>query len=351
MAGIKDLKKSMGKRPEGKRLERITASSNYTEGKFQNVQQTEVSPKDVSTLAVIKEMLTRPKSVRPSAELPNIKTDLNTISSDKPVMVWFGHSSYFIDLNGFRILVDPVFSGNASPVSFFGKSFPGADKYEIEDFPEIDLLIQTHDHYDHLDYPSILKLKSKVKKVVTSLGVGAHLEYWGIEPEKITELNWWENHWVNPNLKLTAAPARHFSGRGLSRFKTLWSSFILEFKEYRFFLGGDSGYSNQFKEIGEKFGPFDLAFLECGQYNEKWPQIHIFPEQVITAAQELKAEMVWPVHWGKFTLSVHPWNEPIKRFTVAAEKAGLPYISPKIGEPYTLGENFRQEDWWNFGNK
>ncbi|MDT0676638.1 MBL fold metallo-hydrolase [Autumnicola musiva] len=262
MAGIADFKRSIGIKPEGERLERIKKSFNYKDGKFQNIQPTEVSPKDASTFDVLKEFITRPKSVRPSAELPNIKTDLKNLSSDKPVIVWFGHSSYFIGFKGFRILVDPVFSGNASPVSFFGKSFPGADKYEIEDFPEIDLLIQTHDHYDHLDYPSILKLKNKVKKVVTSLGVGAHLEYWGIAPEMITELNWWEDHQVNQNLKLTATPARHFSGRGFTRFQTLWSSFVIEFENYKFFVGADSGYSDQFKEIGEKFGPFDLAFME-----------------------------------------------------------------------------------------
>ncbi|WP_373056726.1 MBL fold metallo-hydrolase [Zunongwangia sp. H14] len=340
----------MGKNPEGERLERMEKVSNFSNGKFQNVQPTQVSP-EASMLSILKDFINKPQSVTPSKELPNVKTNLKALSLDKPVIVWFGHSSYFIDFNGFRILIDPVFSGNASPVSFFGKSFPGADQYEIEDFPDIDLLIQTHDHYDHLDYPSVLKLKSKVKKVVTSLGVGAHLEYWGIAPEKITELNWWEHHQVNPQLKITAAPARHFSGRGFSRFQTLWSSFILEIGNYKFFLGGDSGYSNQFKEIGEKFGPFDLAFMECGQYNENWPQIHIFPEQIIPAAQELKAKMVWPVHWGKFSLSLHPWNEPIQRFTAAAKKASLSYISPKIGQPVTFGEDFQQDDWWNFENK
>ncbi|MDT0648045.1 MBL fold metallo-hydrolase [Zunongwangia sp. F260] len=351
MGGIKSFKKSFGKMPEGERLERIEKSSNSANGKFHNVQPTAVSPDDVSMITVLKDFVTRPKSVRPSAELPNVKTDLSQISSDKPVIVWFGHSSYFIDFNGYRVLVDPVFSRNASPVKFFGKSFRGADKYEVEDFPEIDLLILTHDHYDHLDYPSIMKLKSRIKKIVTSLGVGAHLEYWGLEKSGITELDWWEHKRINEKLKITAAPSRHFSGRGTTRFATLWSSFILEFSDYKIYIGGDSGYSQQFKEIGRRFGPFNLAFMECGQYNENWPEIHMFPEQAVTAAKDLNAKIAIPVHWGKFTLSIHSWNEPVKRFVASAKKAGQQYVVPKIGEPYKLGEDFNQETWWNFEEK
>ncbi|MDT0650384.1 MBL fold metallo-hydrolase [Autumnicola edwardsiae] len=351
MAGINDFKKSFGKKPEGERLERIKKSPNYSEGKFQNVQPTAVSPEDVSMITVLKDFVTRPKSVRPSAELPNIKTDLHNLSSENPAIVWFGHSSYFIDLNGYRVLVDPVFSGNASPVKFFGKSFPGADHYEVEDFPEIDLLILTHDHYDHLDYPTIIKLKNKVKKIVTSLGVASHLEYWELEKESITELDWWEDKRINAEVKVTAAPSRHFSGRGTTRFQTLWSSFILEFTEYKIFVGGDSGYSQQFKEIGRRFGPFDLAFLECGQYNENWSEIHMFPEQTVAAAKDLNAKVAIPVHWGKFTLSIHPWNEPIKRFVASAKKVGQHYVAPKVGEPYRLGEEYNQEVWWKFEGK
>lgn len=341
-------RKSFGKNPSGNRLDRIKRSENYREGKFQNVEPTDVNPDNVSIFRILKRMLSRPSSVRPGAEVPHVKTDLFKLTAEKPVVIWFGHSSYFIQYHDYKILVDPVFSGHASPFSFFGKAFEGADIYNPEDIPAIDLLILTHDHYDHLDFKSILKLAPKVEKIVTSLGVGAHLEYWNVETEKITELDWWEETRVAKNVKLTATPARHFSGRSFKRAQTLWSSFALEFYDYKFFIGGDSGNSHSFAEIGRKLGPFDLAFLECGQYNTFWPQIHMFPEQTAKAGRNLAAKVVMPVHWGKFVLSSHPWTEPVERFIAAANKESQKWIAPKIGEPYIVGENFDQAEWWNF---
>ena len=164
----------------------------------------------------------------------------------------------------------------------------------------------------------------------------------------ITELNWWESVKIIDNVKITATPSRHFSGRLFKRGNTLWSSFVFEAFGYKLYLGGDSGYSPQFKEIGDKFGQFDLAILECGQYGENWPQIHNFPEEIVKAANDLRAKKVIPVHWAKFTLAMHPWNEPIKRFTKAADADKLSYVSPKIGELYQLNQEFKQEVWWDF---
>ena len=342
--------KTFGGSPSGERLQRIKNSPNYKDGSFQNIEPTSVNPDNVSMFRILKKMLQRPDSVRPSAEIPHVQTNLKDLQSKEPVVVWFGHSSYLIHVDGFNILVDPVFSGNASPFSFFGKAFEGADIYKPEDLPQIDLLILTHDHYDHLDLPTIEKLKPKVSRIVASLGVGVHLEYWGINSEILTELDWWESQEVNSEFKLTATPSRHFSGRGFQRAKTLWSSFVLEIEKYRIFIGSDSGYDNQFKKIGEKFGGFDLAFLECGQYNKYWPQIHMFPEETVTAAKDLNAEVVIPVHWSKFVLSTHPWNEPIRRFTQAAKKQGQTYVSPMIGEAFYLNDKFHQESWWEFEN-
>lgn len=342
--------KTFGKKPSGNRYKRIKNSVNYKNGSFHNVQPTSVNPDNISFFKILRRMLQRPKSVKPSAEIPHVKTNLKALQSKEPVVVWFGHSSYFIHADGFNILVDPVFSGNASPVSFFGKAFDGADIYKPEDLPQIDLLIITHDHYDHLDWPTIRKLRPKISRVVTSLGVAAHLEYWGIAPNIITELDWWENHVVNHEVKLTSTPSRHFSGRGLQRAKTLWSSFVLEIGETRIFIGSDSGYDDQFKKIGQKFGKFDLAFLECGQYNEYWPQIHMFPEETVTAANDLNAEIVFPVHWSKFVLSTHSWNEPIQRFAKAAKKENRKFVSPRIGEAFYLNEYFEQDNWWEFEN-
>lgn len=339
-----------GKNPQGERLQRIKSSPNYRDGSFRNVENTSVNPKDVSMFRILKKMISRPKTVQPSRELPNIKTDMKSLDHETPTLVWFGHSTYFLQVNGFRILVDPVFSGNASPFRFFGKAFPGADHYNAEDIPPLDLLVLTHDHYDHLDYPSINKLKDKTKRFVTSLGVGEHLETWGIKNEKITELDWWEDHRINPEVKITATPSRHFSGRTFKRAQTLWSSFVLEIFGYRSFLGGDSGDDGSFKKIGERFGSFDLVLLECGQYGKYWPQIHMFPEQTVQAGQDLGAKLVIPVHWGKFVLSHHPWNDPIQRFTAAAKEVQQDYVAPKIGEAVEITKKYDQEPWWLFEN-
>jgi L-ascorbate metabolism protein UlaG (beta-lactamase superfamily) len=242
--------------------------------------------------------------------------------------------------------VDPVFSGNASPSSFFAKAFAGANTYGVDDMPAtIEAVLLTHDHYDHLDYKTILRLKDRTNHFYTSLGVGAHLEFWGVEPGRITELDWWERCNIG-DMSLTATPARHFSGRSLKRGGAIWSSFVLKGPGYNLFLGGDSGYEEHFKTIGERFGPFDLAILECGQYGQNWPYIHMMPEQTVTAAQDLRAKTLLPVHWAKFTLSLHPWDEPIRRVTAAAAKAGLPLTTPRIGEPVIVNGHYPADAWW-----
>ncbi|WP_243870473.1 MBL fold metallo-hydrolase [Salegentibacter sp. BDJ18] len=340
--------KRFGKEPSGERLKRINNAENTQNGKFQNIEPTAVQPEDVSMFKIMKQMLNRPKTVRPSAEIPHKKADLLNINTKKPAVVWFGHSSYLLSFKGYNILVDPVFSGFASPFKFFGKSFPGTDLYQAEDFPKIDLLILTHDHYDHLDYKFLKQLKSKVLKIVTPLGVGEHLEYWNTQPDIITELNWNESEEVHQNLKVTALPCRHFSGRNVKRNTSLWASFALEWEGFKIYIGSDSGYSSQFKEIGEKFKEFNLAFLECGQYGKYWPQIHMFPEETVKAAKDLNTKILFPVHWGKFVLSVHPWNEPIRRLMAETRIQKQEVVSPRIGEAYVLGEQFSQEEWWNF---
>ena len=338
--------KILGKNPSGSRLEKIRLAPNYHDGAFRNIEHTDVMRKGVSMAKLMKDFINKPKSTEPSVPLPWVKTDLNAIPSGSTRLVWFGHSSYLLSSNGFTILVDPTFSGNASPVSFFAKAFEGTNNYSAEDMPAIDLLLLTHDHYDHLDYDTVRKLDKKVKKIVTSLGVGQHLEYWNIDPSKFTELNWWEETSVTENVKLTATPARHFSGRGTRRGKTLWSSFVIDLFGTKIFAGGDSGYDNSFRIIGEKYGPFELAILENGQYNLNWPYIHMMPEEVILAAKDLRAEWLLPVHWGKFSLSLHDWNEPAKRVVKAARVSGQQIITPRIGELVTLGDNRSWPEWW-----
>ena len=335
----------LGKIPSGQRLERIKLSPHFADGKFQNEMPTGLLRGGASFFKVLWQFMNKPKNTVPPAVLPSVRTDLRHLPDGAPVVVWFGHSSYLIKAGGKTILVDPVFSGHASPVPFFARAFRGANVYGVNDLPEIDMVIITHDHYDHLDYAVIKQLATKARHFFTSLGVGAHLEFWGIGVERITELDWGEEVAVEGGM-LTATTARHFSGRGMGNGLTLWSSFVLKTGGYSFFLGGDSGYGPHFKAIGEQFGPFDIAILECGQYGKYWPDIHMLPEETVAAAGDLGAKLLLPVHWGKFTLSLHPWDEPVRRAVAAAKKAGLAMATPMIGEPVILGGNVPQRMWW-----
>ncbi len=337
-----------GKKPGGSKLKKIEQSPNYSNGAFQNLTETKLLEK-VSMISIVWQFINKPKNTVPPKILPAIKTDLKTLHDDKPVIVWFGHSSYLIKVNGKHILVDPVFSGHASPFSFTTKSFGGTDIYGVEDMPDIDLLIISHDHYDHLDYKTICGLESKTKLICTSLGVGSHLEYWGINKNKILEFDWWDNHQVTDDIKLIAVPARHFSGRSFVRNKTLWSSFILKTDQYSIFIGADSGYGNHFKIIGKKYGPFDLAILECGQYNLAWHDIHMLPEETVQACIDLNAKVLMPVHWGKFSISLHPWDEPAKLVTAKGKESNLKVTTPMIGEPVVVGNNYPNKHWWVLG--
>jgi L-ascorbate metabolism protein UlaG (beta-lactamase superfamily) len=337
-----------GELPKGKRLSRIEQSPNYKGGSFVNLEHTPDFAPGIGTWDAAKSFLNKPKNTEPDRDMPWVETNLKTIESNGVKLVWFGHSSYYLVADGLKILVDPVFSGNAAPVKLFGKSFKGTDRVDVSDFPEIDVLVITHDHYDHLDYETILKLKGKFKKIVTSLGVGAHLNEWGIPDEQMFELDWWESADLGNGFSLKAAPARHFSGRKFKRNQSIWSAFILNTPHHKLFLGGDSGYGKHFKEIGEKEGPFDLALLECGQYNAMWPYIHMTPEEVVAASQDLKAKVLMPVHWGKFALAMHTWNEPIQRLRLAAIEKHQKITTPLPGQLLELGKNEPDSIWWDF---
>ncbi len=335
-----------GKRPSGQHLETIKLSPNYKFKSFQNLTRTEMISKDTSLLKVTKDFLTKPKDIEPSGILPFIKTDLKSLPSEQPLIIWFGHSSYLIKVNGKIILIDPVFSGSASPFSFMIKAFKGSNEYQPEDFPEIDFLLITHDHYDHLDYKSIKALKPKIKQVYCPLGVGSHLTYWSIDWNKITELDWWQSVMINNDIELTATPSRHYTGRGLKRSQMLWCSFVLKTEHHNLYLGGDSGYGPHFKAIGDKFGPFDIAILECGQYNTNWKDIHMMPEETVQANIDLKSKVLFPVHWGKFALAMHNWKEPITRLTKKAYELDVKITTPLIGEIIQLGKHHPESKWW-----
>ena len=338
--------KEFGALPTGSRLSRVLRSPNFREGAFQNLTPTEMILKGASYPKMIRDMFRKPANLRPPKPLPSVKTNLKSLPHQNPTVVWFGHSSYLISSQGFIILIDPVLQGHASPLPIFGEPFAGSDVYGLADLPKVDLVLLTHDHYDHLQYKSIAKLAGSDAVFCASLGVGAHLERWGVPNERITELDWWESHAVVSGVKLTAVPARHFSGRKFKRGQSLWSAFVLTLHGHQLFLGGDSGYEKHFAEIGARFGPFDLAILECGQYGTNWPYIHMLPEQTAQAAKDLQAKVLMPVHWAKFQLAFHPWDDSIKRVTAAAALQHQPITTPQIGEPVVINETYPGKRWW-----
>jgi L-ascorbate metabolism protein UlaG (beta-lactamase superfamily) len=336
-----------GKKATGQRWRRIAASPDFSDGQFQNQSYTPNLSEGATFFKVlVKFFFGRDKRNKPSKPIPSQKHDLKNLNPGQNLLVWFGHSSYFMQVDGKTILVDPVLSGYASPIAATTRAFKGSDIYKAEDMPEIDYLFISHDHWDHLDYDTVIKLRPKVKNVITTLGNGAHLEYWGYNPDTINEGGWNETLNLKNGFTATVVPGRHFSGRTFIRNKFLWGGFVLQTPTSKLFLGGDSGYDSHFKTIGSQHGPFDLALLECGQYNEYWHHIHMMPEEVVKAAQELRAKKLMPVHFAKFALALHAWDEPIIRVSAEAQKQGMPLVTPMIGQLLNLDEDFVFEKWW-----
>ncbi|MGP1500620.1 MAG: MBL fold metallo-hydrolase [Bergeyella cardium] len=318
-----------GKLPSGERLKRIEASPNYKNGKFVNLEHTPQLTSDKSFIQSLYEYLfKKAKSSKPTTKVPAEKTNLSNIPNNS--MVWFGHSSYFIRLDDKNLLIDPVFN-EASPLFFMVKPFDAEYNYSTNDIPNIDLLIITHDHWDHLDYKAIKKLKGRISKILCPLGVGSHLEYWGFSPEQITELDWDEETSLL-DMKITCLPTRHFSGRGLLPTKTLWGSFMLQAQDKTVYVGGDSGYGKHFSRIGAQFPNIDFAILENGQYDEDWKHIHTQPYELPKVMKELGAKLYFTGHNSKFELAKHSWQEPLETIKKIQEtEPEIHLLTPKIG--------------------
>ncbi|MFN8415462.1 MAG: MBL fold metallo-hydrolase [Cytophagaceae bacterium] len=336
-----------GASPKGERLKRMQAAPNYKDGAFLNQHHTPDFGEGHNLWTVSKEFFFgKYPNKKPVKAIPHVVTDIKNLDPNQDVLIWFGHSSYYFQLNGTKFLVDPVFSNNASPVAGTTSAFDGANTYTAADFGDIDYLIISHDHYDHLDYSTFLELRNKVKTVICGLGVGAHLEHWGYPGIQIQEMYWQDSLTLKNDVKITALPARHFSGRTFKRNTTLWCSYMVQTDDYKMYVGGDSGYDTHFAEIGNQFGPIDFALLENGQYNEMWHYIHMLPQETVQAALDVKAKRVFPVHNSKFALAMHPWNEPMDSVgTLATDKLNL--VTPKIGEPVYLKDTTQKfTQWW-----
>ncbi len=338
-----------GKLPTGERLANIKKSPNYKNGSFQNQSFTPDLTEGVSYHSVITEYLFRQsKHVLPIDKIPAMKTDLLNLDINQDVLIWFGHSSYFIQIDKKRILVDPVFCGFASPFSFSTKAFAGTDIYTADDIPSIDYLFISHDHWDHLDYETLQKLKPKINKVICGLGTGEHLQYWGYNKDKIIEKDWNEQVILDTHFVVNTVPARHFSGRLFTRNQSLWTSFVLQTPTMKIFIGGDSGYDKHFETIGNTFGSFDLAILENGQYDKSWKYIHLMPNEVLKAAKDLKAKRLFAVHNSKFALANHAWSEPMSNIAKQCLENNMSLITPLIGERVNLKDTTQKfTAWWN----
>lgn len=343
------LKKNpqFGGKLESEEKKTLSSSVQWKDGKFQNLTKTTMEMGIGSLPGFFKDRR-ESKDIRdPKRNIEVLPFDLNKFSKDqKPKFTWFGHSVLLIQINDMNLLIDPMFGDDASPIGPFRTKRYSKDSLEIIDsLPDIDIVLLTHDHYDHLDFHSIRLLKSKVDTFLVPLGVRRHLVHWGVPKTAVTEFDWWDDFKLS-GLDFVFTPSRHFSGRGaFDRAKSLWGGWVIKSKDFRVYWSGDGGYGDHFKLVGDAFGPFDWGFMECGQYNWRWHQIHMYPEESIQAAIDSGVKKAIPVHWGAFSLALHSWTDPIDRFVLEAKNTKQEYLSPEPGEIVISGQE-KTTNWW-----
>ena len=337
-----------GASPSREQKDDFEKLENYEDGKFVNQIETLMN---IRVGKMLRQMFGSSENRSPAKNIDPLNIDSLDIINYRSAparLTWFGHSAFLLEISGKVILIDPMLGERAAPFSWTGpKRYSDQLPISIEKLPEIDAIILSHDHYDHLDYESIINLKDKTKKFYTALGVGNHLVKWGVDPGLIEEMNWWDETALE-DLNLVCAPARHFSGRSLfDRNATLWCSWIITSDSTNIYFSGDGGYGPHFKEIGKRYGPFDISMMECGQYNEQWQAIHMMPEETVQAAIDVNSKLLLPIHWGAFTLAFHEWTDPVDRVVREAARLKVPITTPFIGESLLVGnDQYPQESWW-----
>jgi L-ascorbate metabolism protein UlaG (beta-lactamase superfamily) len=343
--------KSLGKKPAGARLERIQASPRWAGDRFRNVHPIAAGLRDPNaSMPSLGDFLCGGERRVPRGPLPSANPIESWLKASESGLraTWLGHSTVLIEIDGFRVLTDPVWGPRASPSRLAGPKRFQPVPVSLRALPPIDVVIVSHDHYDHLDYPTIRELAKRGVPFVTSLGVGAHLEAWGVDPQRITELDWWESHSVpDTGLAITAAPSQHFSGRGLKdRNATLWSSFVIRSQKHAVFFSGDTGLTTEYAIIRERLGPFDLVMLEVGAFHPAWGDIHLGPQNALKALTLLGGGPFLPVHWGTFSLAMHAWDQPAELLLELGAKSGTQLIMPRLGEPVEPAHAAHVEPWW-----
>lgn len=321
-------------------------SPNYKDGVFENVEPTSLSNSETSTWDTLGQYMVSDNCRSPDEVLPSQEFELKELEDDEFSVSWFGHSTVLLHTNEFSIITDPVFStGGAGPLSLGPSPFPYEDEYTVDDLPEIDYVFISHDHYDHLDKNTVRELSDS--KFFVPLGVQSHLVEWGIDEENIQEFDWYDELNISDELFAAFAPSRHFSGRGITdNSATLWGSWVFEFYDTSIYFSGDTGYMEEFKNISAKYGPFDLAFLDAGQYNLAWEQVHMLPEQVIQAAIDLNASVSIPIHISKYELALHHWYEPMELVSTYGAERNVTIATPMLGSTFIFGEETPQDTWW-----
>jgi L-ascorbate metabolism protein UlaG (beta-lactamase superfamily) len=334
---------SLGGLPEGARLERVRRSPQYADGRFRNAQQAPLTT--TSNREMLRRQFFGKEQREPVRPIPVVHTRPSQQSALRAT--WLGWSSVLVEIDGRRVLTDPVWSERCSPSTMVGPKRFHEPPIPLDDLPPIDVVVISHDHYDHLDMPVVRALAARGTRFAVPLGVGAHLERWGVPSQQISELDWNESVDVG-NLHITATPSRHYSGRNpRHNNETLWASWVVKGPSHRFYFSGDTGYFDGFKKIGREHGPFDLALLKIGAYDETWATIHMNPEEAVQAHLDLRGKVMLPVHWATFNLGFHAWREPPDRTVAAARKAGITLVVPRPGEAVAVdGKLAALQEWW-----
>jgi L-ascorbate metabolism protein UlaG (beta-lactamase superfamily) len=342
---------SFGRKPSGARLERIRASPRFDGERFRNLHPIAPGLRDPSVpMPSLKDFLCVSGRRVPQRPLPAL--DPRPLWARQPSShlraTWLGHSTVLLEFAGVRILTDPVWGPRASPSRLAGPKRFQPVPVALRELPPLDLVVISHDHYDHLDYPTIRQLAKQTVPFVTSLGVGAHLEAWGVAPERITELDWWQSYRLPETaVTVTAAPSQHFSGRSLrNRNSTLWSSLVLRDERHTVFFSGDTGLTNEYQSIRERLGPFDLVLLEVGAFHPAWGDMHLGPDNALEALKLLGGGPFMPIHWGTFCLAMHDWDQPAERLLELAPRANVDLLMPRLGQPFEPRQAPPLSAWW-----